>query len=509
MSRSSRPAASRLTAGTLALASGALLFSAAAPHLSASSSAPFAAPVDAIAPAAAAVTLPVGAHQEAAGKPAPAPSADPAEAAAVAKWLKDNAVPVKSVIAGQPLDDLRKFKASLANVQLFGLGEATHGTREFFQFKHRMLEFLVKEMGVTVFAIEASYPACLNINEYVLHGKGDPAKALASQGFWTWDTNEVSDMIAWMRAYNEKAPAGKKVQFLGYDLQHLQQGFDVIPAYLQKVAPEHVDVAKAAFKPFVSSTSGLAGFPKMSAEEKAKSLNDLQQIVAFLALREAAFVQMTTREEFDTAIQHARTLVQFADAYGRNLMDPDPAKSGIGLRDLYMADNIAHIVRTSAPGTKIAVWAHNGHVGTDTIGPGAVAMGAHLRRLFGDKYYAIGFAFNEGGFQSRDMDGKMVLKEFVAPPAPAGSLDAALAQVGQPMFLLDLRHAPKSGPVADWLSTEHAMRSIGSGYATSKADQFLAPTAVRKTYDGLFFIDKTTRARPNPTGMRGAIEETK
>lgn len=481
MSPVSRLAASLLTAGTVALASGALLSGATAPRIFDAS------PADAGAAAAAA-------------EPAPP---------AVVSWLKDHAVPVNGVIAGQPLDDLRKFKPALANVTVFGLGEATHGTREFFQFKHRMVEFLVKEMGVTVFAIEASYPACLNINDYVLYGKGDPAKALASQGFWTWDTNEVSDMIAWMRAYNEKAPAAKKVRFLGYDLQHLQQGFDLIPAYLQKVAPDQIDVAKAAFKPFASSTSGLAGYPKMSEEDKAKALTDLQKLVAFLALREAAFVRATSREEFDTTLQHARTLVQFADAYGHNLMDPDPKKSGIGLRDLYMADNIAFIAQTSAPGTKIAVWAHNGHVGTDSIGAGAVAMGAHLRRLFGDKYYAIGFAFNEGGFQSRDMDGKMVLKEFIAAPAPAGSIDATLAQVGRPMFLVDLRGAPKTGPVSDWLDAEHGMHSIGSGYSASKPDQFFGQTSPRKTYDALFFIDKTTRARPNPTGMRGPIEETK
>ena len=91
---------------------------------------------------------------------------DPSNVKPIAKWIADNAIPVKSFEAGHGFEDLQPLKKILKDVQIVGLGEATHGTREFFQFKHRMLEFLVKEMGFTVFAIEASYPECFNINNY-------------------------------------------------------------------------------------------------------------------------------------------------------------------------------------------------------------------------------------------------------------------------------------------------------------------------------------------------------
>lgn len=110
-------------------------------------------------------------------------------------WISSNAHPLKSVSAGSGFEDLQWLKPVLQNVNYVGLGEATHGTREFFQMKHRMLEFLVKEMGFTIFAIEASYSGCRRINDYVLYGKGDAHTALASQGFWTWDTEEIIDMI--------------------------------------------------------------------------------------------------------------------------------------------------------------------------------------------------------------------------------------------------------------------------------------------------------------------------
>ncbi|HHY16748.1 MAG TPA: erythromycin esterase family protein, partial [Firmicutes bacterium] len=119
----------------------------------------------------------------------------------ITAWFKEKAIPLNSVEPHSGFDDLQPLKEVLKGVRILGLGEATHGTREFFRFKHRMVEFLVEEMGFRVFTIEAGYPSCLNINDYVLYGKGDPAAALAGQGYWCWDTEEVLEMINWMRKY--------------------------------------------------------------------------------------------------------------------------------------------------------------------------------------------------------------------------------------------------------------------------------------------------------------------
>src|SRR5262245_6531071 len=138
---------------------------------------------------------------------------------AVIAWFKENAIPLKTVEAGNGAEDLQPLKKSFKDVRFIGLGEQTHGTREFFQFKHRMLEFLVREMGFRVFAIEASYSACENINDYVMGRTADGAKALDSQGFWTWNTEEVRAMIDWMRTYNAGVPADRRVKFVGFDIQ--------------------------------------------------------------------------------------------------------------------------------------------------------------------------------------------------------------------------------------------------------------------------------------------------
>lgn len=184
------------------------------------------------------------------------PSTDdpPSQFESVADWLKDSAIPLDSVEPGSGFADLTPLENILKDVRIVGLGEATHGTREFFQLKHRLVEFLVEEMGFTVFGLEASYPGCARINDYVLHGKGNPEAALASQGFWIWDTEEIAELIEWMRSYNMKAPDGKKVKFVGFDFGVLDQSLEIVSDYLRRVAPDQVEKAEEAIKPLIDES---------------------------------------------------------------------------------------------------------------------------------------------------------------------------------------------------------------------------------------------------------------
>src|SRR5687768_8995436 len=118
-------------------------------------------------------------------------------------WLKANAIEVKTVDAGTGFADLQKLKAAIGGARIVSLGEATHGTREIFQMKHRLTEFLASQLGFTIFSIEANMPEAYRLNDYVLHGKGDPKALLKGMYFWTWNTEEVLAMIEWMRQFNE------------------------------------------------------------------------------------------------------------------------------------------------------------------------------------------------------------------------------------------------------------------------------------------------------------------
>jgi len=133
------------------------------------------------------------------------------------KWIAAHAIRLKTPEAGHGFADMKPLKKIIGDARVVSLGEATHGTREFFQLKHRMLEFLASEMGFTIFSIEANMPEAYRLNDYVLNGNGDPAQLLKGMYFWTWDTQEVLEMIQWMREFNKSGKG--RVQFTGFDMQ--------------------------------------------------------------------------------------------------------------------------------------------------------------------------------------------------------------------------------------------------------------------------------------------------
>jgi erythromycin esterase len=424
------------------------------------------------------------------------------ELTGIINWLKGRAVPVVNLEAGHSLEDLMPLKDILKDARLVGLGEATHGTREFFQFKHRLVEFLAKEMDFTVFALEASYAACVKINDYVLYGQGDPAKALAGQGFWTWDTEEILDMIKWMREYNLTQPDSRKIRFYGYDVQNVNIAIDLVLDYVSKVAPEYSEKASLA----LSAVSELQRDPhskqgNTDPARKAEAVQRLYELVGILGMHRSRFIRKTSTAEFTQVLQNARVCLQYMESYGKPVSGTD----GFMLRDLYMAENIEYIAKCVEPEAKIAVWAHNGHIFTGQYLESIKSMGGLLREMFSDEYYALGFSFFSGKVQSRDFSDPDVpgdLEEFSVPASRPGTVDWCLAETGIDNFIVDFRR-PEIPPEARlWLETPRPMKSIGAGYIPDSRsedfDQLVSPNC----YDGLVFISRSSRARPTPTGMR-------
>ena len=419
---------------------------------------------------------------------------------AVVARLKENVVPIKTVEAGNGFADLQPLKRVFKDVRYVGLGEETHGTREFFQFKHRMLEFLVKEMGFRVFTIEASYSACQNINDYVMGKTDDGAKALDSQGFWTWNTEEVRAMIDWMREYNKSVAADARVKFAGFDIQVNDTGKARLLEYLKRVAPERVVEVDAFFKVDINELVEAVFDKRDGAREELEKLNGLRKqyndLFVFLEISGAKLAAKSSEPEYEQMREYARVLVQYADAYCQSRF------TGVA-RDLYMADNFRRIVEREPAGTRFVVWAHNGHIGTGDSDGVYPTLGHYLRRFYGQNYYALGFSFNQGSFQSREAQPKdpknRMLMSFTVGPASVDSVDWFLAQTGTKILFVDFRSSRTSAELGEWLAAPHPMRSIGSMYAAGAEQNYFSPITLSREFDGLFFVDTANRARPNPS----------
>ncbi|MCP4662688.1 MAG: erythromycin esterase [bacterium] len=411
-----------------------------------------------------------------------APAADE-----VVAWIREHAIPLATPEAESGFDDMKPLRELVGDARVVGLGEATHGTREFFQFKHRMLEFLVEEMGFTVFAIEANWPESLAINDYVVEGKGNAKDALAGIYFWTWNTEEVLELIEWMRRYNADAKHETKIKFYGFDMQTPVVAAREAVAYLSRADPAYAQKIDALLDP-LEQEPPRESYQALSDAARRALVEGIDEVLERLDAERPAFVERSSEREWIVGRQQVVILQQVIKMYS--------GSEGFGYRDQAMAANLRWILDTEPPGTRVVAWAHNGHLSRQ--GSFGEPMGLHLTKALGDDYVVLGFAFNQGSFQAIDWTqgrGRPGgLHEHTVGPAPAENLGAAFARTGLPIFVLDLRRRPAEGKVAGWFEAPHPMRAIGAVFTNEQ--NMSQPIVLPEHFDAVLFVDRTTRARP-------------
>jgi erythromycin esterase len=326
-----------------------------------------------------------------------------------------------------------------------------------------------------------------------------PRRRLQVRVFGPLNTSEMLNMLDWMRSYNANVPANRRVKFVGFDIHYNDPGKQKILLFLNRVAPERLAATEALFAIDIEKSLETAFFTRSEKEraELVAKLVDVRasylELLGFFTLNEVRFTKLTSVAEFNQIREFARVLAQLADAAAQPLEVADGP-----LRDYFMAENIKRIVDAEPKGTRVVVWAHNLHVSAGQESEKYPYMGSHLRRFFGNAYYAIGFSFNQGSFQACDFDPKAnrELKQFTVGPAPEGSVDWYLARVGTKNYFVDLRHSSKNGTVMRWLTGPRPLRMIGLYYNAQAEKNYLIPTKLTPEFDGMVFFDHSTRAHP-------------
>jgi len=384
-------------------------------------------------------------------------------------WLKTNAQHFDTEEPGTDFDDLMFLKELIGSAHIVSLGEGTHGTSEFFKMKHRIAEFLAHEMDFTIFAIEANMPECREINHYVLTGEGNAREALRGIYFWTWYTQEVLDMIEWMRDFNESGLG--QMQFLGFDMQYTEVAMTNVEQFVTQVDPD-----------FLSTVQDCYNIIRPIVEEQRQSYYDssikpdydlwkskAQTVLLHLENQRNNYITIKDAMEVDWIIQDARVVLQAA---------------ALELRDKSMAENVDWILAHSPANTKIVLWAHNGHVSKR-----AGWMGDYLNQQHGSDMVVFGFCFHEGTYTAVGDQG---LGTYGTSSSEVGSLEWAFHRTGFPRFMLDLRLASPGDPNSSWLTQSLDFRSIGA-LAVQHA---FYPTKVTDQFDILIYFDQT-----NPSAL--------
>lgn len=410
----------------------------------------------------------------------------------VTGWLARHSLPLNGLAAGGSTTDLQPLKKVLDGVRIVGLGEATHGTREFFQLKHRLLEFLVTELGFSVLAMEAGTSAGPAVDAHVRHGEGDAAKVLAGLGFWTWRTHEVLAVIEWMRDYNRERPEERKVRFVGIDPQLCGASLAALDSFLSEVAPEHVAGLLSPLRVLDKAHPGSRPDPQRRLVRAAEELREFLH-------------RLGPGPDAADALRHARILVRAADVVTRPRQHTDPEQTAFAARDRYMAEAVRELA--DDPSTKIALWAHNGHITKSRYGGGTPALGQHLHTWYGDAYYALGLLFGSGSFRARRMwpgpwsrprPGALVSNRV--GPAHPGTVEARLATANPGDHLVDLRDAVDAPTaVREWINGRHLTRSFGAVVPRWTYHFNHSPACPGEEYDGLAYVAVSTDSQPLPS----------
>ncbi|MGW0523605.1 erythromycin esterase family protein [Crossiella sp. NPDC003009] len=429
-----------------------------------------------------------------------------AQAEQLTAWLAEHAIPLRTVEPGNGVDDLKPLAEALDGVRVVGLGEATHGSREFFTLKHRLVEFLVTELGFTTFAIEAGWSACRAVDDYVVHGTGTAELALRQVGFWTWYTEEVHALVEWLRAHNANLPLEKRVRFRGVDPVLEKAGVEAIGGYLSTVDSERARAFRAAAKalrPDVTkiSVGGVLRAAFRHLWRRVPGVRAAAEHNEVLAAREVVretVSWLAGHPAQDPAWHEAQWHAWAVDRAAELRTLPTLGQAGGHLRDRIMGAAVSRIL-DERPDGRVMLWAHNGHLSAATRSSREAALGAELRDRLGDGYYALALVANEGGFQALKMGGTE-LAEFVMDPAEPGTLEWQLAKVGGD-HLVDLRHARPDPVAREWLAGKHKMRGYGSvvGFWKTMKKESLT-FRLGAEYDGVAYLARTTRAQPLKPG---------
>jgi erythromycin esterase-like protein len=404
------------------------------------------------------------------------------------------------------------------------IGEATHGTDEFYRIRAELTKQLILYHGFAAVAVEGDWPDAYRINRYV---RGDPAINNADSALaeftrfptWMWRNEVVAEFIDWLREYNQsKIPTAKKAGFYGLDLYSLNASMHAVIDYLDKVDPPAAKRARHHYGCFdhIMHTNDPQGYGyAVDLGIRRSCENDVVQQLAALRQRAFDYTQhdgVVAQEAFFYAEQNAKLAVD-AEEYYRAMFQS--RISSWNLRDRHMAETLealaAHLGNQRGEPAKIVVWAHNSHVGdaraTEMGQQGEFNIGQLMRERHGNDAVLIGFSTYGGAVTAAsEWDGPAERK--TVRPALAESYEALLHDTGMKNFLLPLRGNLE---LTKYLHLNRLQRAIGVLYLPrTELQSHYFYACLPQQFDAVIHIDTTQALRalePDALWHHGEVYE--
>jgi erythromycin esterase-like protein len=402
---------------------------------------------------------------------------------------------------GRPLRDeadLDPLLDRIGDARIVAIGEASHGTHEYYAWRAALTRRLVAERGFAFVAVEGDWPDCYRVNRSVRLRPGadedprDALDAIARWPTWMWANDDVVEFCRWLRNVNAGRPEDERVGFYGLDVYSLWDSMHQLIDWLRGHEPDSVDRAVQALRCFEPFGEDGAEYAFASRFAPSSCEQAVVELLRHLCEERGAGEAGTDREARFSAEQNAAVVVD-AERYYRAMVQS--SSESWNVRDVHMVDVLDRLLDHA--GGKGVVWEHNTHIGdaraTDMAGAGMVNVGQLVRERHGtDDVVLVGFGGYRGGVIAGEEWGAQ-MQRMPVPAARPGSLEALLHEaVGQDSLFVVPR-----GDLPGWLARRLDHRAIGVVYRPERERWGnYVPTVLGERYDAFLWFEETTPLRP-------------
>lgn len=380
--------------------------------------------------------------------------------ASVARLVRECAVPVPAIESA----DLGSLLERIGDARVVLLGEASHGSAEFYRMRDQITRALIRERGFTIVAAEADWPDAARINRYVLHHPpvaGEPAP-FSRFPTWMWRNQETVEFVEWLRSWNGPRPVEDRASFYGLDLYSLYTSIAAVLRYLDEVDPDFARLARARYGCLTPWEGEVAAYGAAALRHQQTCEAPIVAMLNDLLRRRLNYARQDGSHFLD-AVQNA-TVIANAERYYRIMYQGSVASWN--LRDSHMFETLERVLAYHGPGSRAVVWAHNSHVGdagaTEMGFRGEHNIGQLARQCYGAQSYRIGFGTDHGTVAAAN-NWDEPMRIMTVRPAHPESYEALFHESDVPAFLLHLRE-PDHPSLRDELLAPRLERAIGVIY---------------------------------------------
>jgi erythromycin esterase len=397
--------------------------------------------------------------------------------------------PIVQVSLTDKVDDLSYLDKWVGKRKVIGLGEVTHGSKEIFEFKVRLVQYLALKKNAKAIVIEANMSDCYDINKFITKGEGNPSELIKNLKIATLNYKELVDLLTLLKDINKTRKLNDKIEFWGYDVQAPQSAAKMALAFFEKSGLSLSDSIKTGVNEFINTGKSIFSINPKNVETYSKFIESFY--TTFQANKEMLIKNSNEADYFF----NERLIYSIKQSF--MLFTAKSQMDAFFMRDKLGFDNIKWIVENKKK-YPVVYWAHNAHVlKKELFYDNFITTGNCLANEFKSDYLAIGSVFYEGSVKAIKDEKKPKYEAIDLPVADTTSAETFFSKQKFENFFLNISQAAQSVIWKKVLTDSTTIRSIGSAYQPNEPGRNYRKTIFNQQFDLVFFIRKSSTPTEN------------